>query len=264
MLPKEFIDWLGENNTIGQGIMERKYRRRDESFDEFLDRISGGDEELRQLIYEKKFLLGGRTMANRGLDTNATYFNCYSLGFIDDDFSAIMDAAKDIGLTFKAQGGQGLSLSKLRPKGTQIGKDYTSDGIIPFMKLFNEVTAATSQGGARKGALIMSLDAWHKEAMDFIKIKSEPGLIEKANLSLEVDSAFMFNAETGGDCNVHMIYENHEVDYTINPKDILHTAAGTAWDWGEPGVLFTDQLRNYNLMQFDDDYQIETTNPLAI
>ena len=261
MLPKEFIDWLGEDNTIGQGIMERKYRRRDESFDEFLDRVSGGDEELRQLIYEKKFLLGGRTMANRGLDTSATYFNCYSLGFIDDDFSAIMDAAKDIGLTFKAQGGQGLSLSKLRPKGTQIGKDYASDGIIPFMKLFNEVTAATSQGGARKGALIMSLDAWHKEAMDFIKIKSEPRLIEKANLSLEIDDTFMYSVETGADSNVHMIYENHEVDYTINPKDILHTAAETAWDWGEPGVLFTDQLRNYNLMQFDDDYQIETTNP---
>ena len=67
MLPNAFVEWLGEDNTLGHGIMERKYRRRDESFEEFLDRVSGGDKELRQLIFDKKFLLGGRTMANRGI-----------------------------------------------------------------------------------------------------------------------------------------------------------------------------------------------------
>ena len=262
--PSDFVEWLGKDNVIGQSIMERKYRRRGESFDEFLNRVSGGDEDLKELILEKKFLLGGRTMANRGLDTSATYFNCYSIGFVPDDFGEIMDVAKKIGLTFKAQGGQGLSLSKLRPKGTPIGKDYASDGIIPFMKLYNEVTAATSQGGARKGALIMSLDAHHKEAMDFIKIKSEPGLIEKANLSLEIDNSFMSAA-----CKEEPLFEFHEysghkVDYKINPKDILHEVAKVAWDWGEPGVLFVDKLRNYNLMQYDDEYQIETTNPCGL
>lgn len=263
-----FEEWLGKENSLGIGILERKYRRRNETFDEFLDRVSGGDPELRQLIFEKKFLLGGRTMANRGLDTSATYFNCYSLGYIQDDFGDIMDAAKMIGLTFKAQGGQGLSLSKLRPKGTPIGKDYASDGIIPFMKLFNEVTAATSQGGARKGALIISLDARHKEAMDFIKIKSEPGLIEKANLSLEMDDIFMraVNFAYEDEYVKEMIHEvidysGHKVTYDVDPEKIFHAVAETAWDWGEPGVLFTERLRNYNLMQYDDEYQIETTNP---
>lgn len=111
-----FEEWLGKDNTIGQSIMERKYRRFGESFDEWLDRVSGGDQELRQLIFEKKILLGGRTMANRGIDGHASYFNCYSSGFVEDDFADIMDVAKNIGLTFKAQGGQGVSLSKLRPK----------------------------------------------------------------------------------------------------------------------------------------------------
>ena len=53
------------------------------------------------------------------------------------------------------------------------------------MKIFNEVTAGTSQGGARKGALMLSIDARHKEAETFIRIKSQEGLIEKANLSSE-------------------------------------------------------------------------------
>lgn len=259
--PTTFEEWLGEDNEIGKGIIERKYRRRGETFDEFLDRVSGGNSELRQLILEKKFLLGGRTMANRGLDTKATYFNCYSIGYVPDDFGEIMDVAKKIGLTFKAQGGQGLSLSKIRPAGTPIGKDYASDGIVPFMKLYNEVTAATSQGGARKGALIMSLDARHKEALDFIKIKSQEGLVEKANLSLEIDDIFMDSLEK--DCTLQELrtYSGHEVSYEVDPKKIFHELAQNAWDWGDPGVLFTERLRNYNLMQFDDDYQIETTNP---
>ena len=107
--------WLGEENTLGQSIMKRKYVRGDESFPEWLNRVSGGDEDLARLIYEKKLLFGGRTMANRGTETRASYFNCYSRGFVEDDYRDIMQAAVDIGMTFKAQGGQGISLSKLRP-----------------------------------------------------------------------------------------------------------------------------------------------------
>jgi len=271
-VPTIFEEWLGKDNTLGKDIVERKYRRRNESFDEFLDRVSGGDKELRQLILEKKFLLGGRTLANRGMNTSATYFNCYSIGYVPDDFAEIMEYAKKIGLTFKAQGGQGLSLSKLRPKGTPIGKDYASDGIVPFMKLYNEVTAATSQGGARKGALLMSLDARHKEALDFIKIKSQEGVVEKANLSLEIDDEFMnvvcrekendfINASFIHECRD---YSGHKVSYDVRPTEILHELAQNSWDWGDPAVLYTNRLRNYNLMQYDDEYQIETTNPLAI
>lgn len=259
--PTTFEEWLGKDNILGRDILERKYRHNGESFDEWLDRLSAGDKELRQLILEKKFLLGGRTMANRGLDTSATYFNCYSIGYVPDDFRNIMDVAKDIGLTFKAQGGQGLSLSQIRPKGTPIGKDYSSDGIIPFMKLYNEVTAATSQGGARKGALIMSIDARHKEAEDFIKIKTESGVCEKANLSLEVDDVFMNAYEKGSTLLEARNYSGHKVDYTVDPRKIFNELAKNSWDWAEPGVLFTERLRNYNIMQYDDEYQIETTNP---
>lgn len=270
-----FEEWLGEDNAIGLDLMIKKYRRNCENFDQWLDRVSGGDEELRQLIFEKKLLLGGRTMANRGVETHASYFNCYSYGFVDDDFGAIMQCAKDIGMTFKAQGGQGLSLSKLRPKGAPVGKDYASDGIIPFMKLFNEVTAATSQGGARKGALLMSLDAWHKEAKDFITLKSQEGVVEKANLSLEIDDEFMekvlgcMEHEAKGSMwgpalNSKIVkrdYSGHKVEYLVTPKDVFDALVDMSWDWADPGVLFTERLRNYNLMQFDDEYNVETVNP---
>lgn len=260
-------DWLGENNQLAQDIWQRKYRHNNESFEEWLDRVSAGDNELRKLIIEKKFLMGGRTLANRGLNNTGSLFNCYSRGYIEDDYYDIMDAAKDIGITFKAQGGQGISLTKLRPKGTPIKTEYYSDGIVPFMKIFNEVTAGTSQGGARKGALMLSIDARHKEAETFIKIKSKEGEIEKANLSLELDDEFMRAVEkyydTGEVVALHekRNYSGHEIEYDITPIKIFKMLVDNCYDWADPACLFTNKFRNYNLMQFDEDYKIETCNP---
>jgi len=262
-----FEDWLGSDNTLGLDIANRKYRHDGESFVEWLHRVSGGDPDLKRLILEKKILLGGRTMANRGTDSPASYFNCYSRGFVEDSYQDIMQAAMDIGLTFKGQGGQGISLSKLRPKGTAVGKEYSSDGIVPFMKIYNEVTAGTSQGGARKGALMLSIDARHKEAETFIRIKSQEGLIEKANLSLEIDDEFMRAVSryynNGETITLHekRNYSGHMVEYDVVPIEIFKALVDNCYDWADPAALFTERLRNYNIMQFDDEYVIETTNP---
>lgn len=260
-------EWLGEDNTLGIDIWERKYRHKNESFDEWVDRISGKDEEVKKLIIQKKFLFGGRVLANRGTDTSGSYFNCYSHGYVKDDYKDIMQTASNIGLTFKYQGGQGLSLSKLRPKGSPIGSEYTSDGIVPFIKIYNEVTAGTSQGGSRKGALMISLDARHKESSEFITIKAGQGIVEKANLSLEIDDTFMSAVEefykTGKEITLHEVreYSGHSIEYDIIPIKIFKLMVETCYEWGDPACLFVDRFRNYNLMEFDDNYIIETSNP---
>ena len=263
-------EWLGKENQLGIDIWHKKYQYKDETFEQWLDRISAGDEELKRFIREKKILLGGRTMANRGTNNKASYFNCYSHGYVEDDYSDIMKTAMNIGLTFKGQGGQGISLTKLRPKGTPIGEEYYSDGIIPFMKIYNEVTAGTSQGGARKGALMISIDARHKEAEAFIKIKSQEGLIEKANLSLEIDDEFMNAVEhyykTGEVRILHekRNYSGHIIEYDITPIRIFELLVENCYDWADPAALFVNRFRNYNLMQYDNDYIIETCNPCGV
>ena len=235
--------WLNENE-LSYKIWNNKYRHNNESFDEWLDRVSNKDAEIRRLIYEKKFLFGGRTLANRGTNKGSLN-NCYSAGFVPDSLEGIMQTATDIAMTFKAQGGQGLSLSKIRPKGSLINNTFQSDGIVPFMEIFNTVTDSISQGGSRKGALMMSLDINHPEIETFMKIKSDHNKINKANLSVEIDDAFMQRVEAG--------------DSEANR--IFNILCEQACKHAEPGVLFTDKLRNYNLMEHVDSYQIETTNP---
>lgn len=261
-------DWLGKDNQLGIDIWNNKYRYNNETFDEWLNRVSGNDEKLKKLILEKKFLFGGRTLANRGTNKKGSFSNCYSRGFVEDDITDLMQANTDIALTFKAQGGQGISLSKIRPKGCGInGGQFKSDGIIPFMEIFNKTTESISQGGSRKGALIMTLDIWHKEAEDFIKIKSESGKIEKANLSLEIDDYFMSCVEhyynTGEEkiIKLNKTYNGNSVEYEVCPIKLYKLMMEKAYDWAEPGCIFTNRFRNYNMMEFHDEYNIESCNP---
>ena len=114
---------------------------------------------------------------------------------------------------------------------------------------------------SRKGALLMSLDVWHKEIENFITIKKDPNKIQKANLSVEIDDEFMKNISTDEDIKITRTYEDKEIQYTINPSKIYNLICENALKSAEPGVIFTDRFRNYNLMEFVDDYQIETCNP---
>lgn len=262
---KEAKEWLN-NNDLAYTIWNNKYRFNNESFDEWLDRVSGNNPNIKLLIKSKKFIFGGRTLSNRSC-RDGSYSNCYSIGYVPDDLKSILDVNTKIALTYKAQGGQGLSLSHIRPKGTPIKEFYESDGIVPFMRLFNQTTNCISQGGSRKGALLMSIDIWHKESEQFITIKSKDHEINKANLSIEIDNAFMKDVlegyKTGKSVIRHIVknYEGHIVEYDIDTLNLYKLLCLNARNYAEPGIIFTDRFRNYNIMQYDEKYNIETCNP---
>lgn len=254
-------EWL-DNNQLSIDIWIKKYRYGEETLDEWFDRVSGNNENIKRLIQEKKFLFGGRTLSNRRTAKQGSLSNCYSHGFVGDSLEDIMDTAKNIAMTFKAQGGQGISLSHIRPKGSLIHGQFESDGIIPFMEIFNTVTESISQGGSRKGALLMSIDVWHPEAASFITIKSDLSKINKANLSLEIDDEFMLAVQKGATSVERVFeYEGGEFKYEVNPTALFNLICENALKYAEPGVLFVNRLRNYNIMQCIPEYQIETTNP---
>lgn len=256
--------WL--DTELGIQIWKKKYRHGDEDFEQWLDRVSGGNQDIRRLIKEKKFLFGGRTLTNRGVE-NGSMSNCYSSGFVEDNLIDIMNVNTKLALTYKAQGGQGVSLSKIRPKGSSIRGLYQSDGIVPIMEMYNMTTQSIMQGGSRKGALMISLDIKHKEAETFITIKSDPTKINKANLSVEIDDEFMDAVNkfyTTGETvklNVTREYAGQIFCYDIIPIKLYKLLMSRAWQSAEPGVIFTNKFRNYNLMEYVDEYQIETCNP---
>ena len=85
-------EWLGEDNQLGVDIWEKKYCHDGESFDEWVTRISGGNEEIGEYIKEKKFLFGGRILSNRGLNKEGrkvTYSNGYVIQPPEDNIESI-------------------------------------------------------------------------------------------------------------------------------------------------------------------------------
>lgn len=150
----DIINWLGENNKIGIDIWEQKYRYNNESFDNWLDRISNGNEEIRKLILEKKFLFGGRILSNRGLHKigkKITYSNCFNLGEPDDTIESIFDINGKMARTYASGGGCGINLSKLRPRGATVNNNArTSTGVIPFMDMYSKTTETIGQENRRK------------------------------------------------------------------------------------------------------------------
>ncbi len=147
-------DWLGADNTLGQDIWSKKYCYEGETFDGWLNRISNGYEDLKQLILEKKFLFGGRILSNRGLAEKGrkiTYSNCYVLPAPEDNLESIFDCASKMARTFSYGGGVGIDISRLAPTGAKVNNAAkTTSGSVSFMDLYSLVTGLIGQNGRRK------------------------------------------------------------------------------------------------------------------
>lgn len=146
--------WLGEHNKIGIDIWKKKYRQNDESFDEWLDRVSGGNDAVKKLIVEKKFLFGGRILSNRGMHkrgVKTTLSNCYVIAPPEDNIESIFDCAKKLARTYSYGGGCGVDLSNLSPRGARVNNTAKeTSGAVSFMDLYSLVTGLIGQNGRRK------------------------------------------------------------------------------------------------------------------
>jgi ribonucleoside-diphosphate reductase alpha chain len=105
------FEWLNKNQ-LAYDIWSKKYRAGDETFDAWLDRISGGNESVKRMIYEKKFLFGGRILANRGLQhkQKITYSNCYVIPQVEDSIEGIYNACAQLARTYSYGGGCGIDI----------------------------------------------------------------------------------------------------------------------------------------------------------
>ena len=168
-------EWLGSDNTLGIDIWEKKYRYNNETFEEWLDRVSAGNNAIKKLIFEKKFLFGGRILANRGLDkygNKITLSNCYVITPPEDSIESIFECAGKLARTFSYGGGCGIDISKLAPRGAKVNNTAKeTTGAVSFMDLYSLITGLIGQQG-RRGALMLSISCEHPDLEEFIDIKS--------------------------------------------------------------------------------------------
>lgn len=234
----ELQDW--KLSELGEDIWKKKYQRNGESFEDWLDRVSGGDKQVAQLIVDKKFLFGGRILSNRGItDRGVTYSNCYVIEPPHDSIEGIYEAAMKLARTFSYGGGCGVDISTLRPKGAEVhNAALTTSGAVSFMDVLEQTARVIGQNG-RRGALMISMDSSHPDIHDFIDAKLDNKL-EKCNISVRMSD-----------------------DDMKNKPDILDHIALNNYDWAEPGILYWDTIKRYNLLDEFAYFEYAGVNPCA-
>ena len=208
-------------------------------------------------IADLGFLPAGRILAGAGTGRSVTLFNCFVLGKIEDDLSAIFAGVKDAALTMQQGGGIGHDFSTLRPKGARvasIGAD--ASGPVSFMEVWDAMCRTIMSAGSRRGAMMATLRCDHPDIEAFIDAKSEPGRLRNFNLSVLVTDEFL--AAVRADRPWELKFEG-KVYRTLPARALWERIMRSTYDFAEPGVVFIDRVNARNNLNYCEE--IHATNP---
>lgn len=261
-------DWLG--NKLSHSTWHDKYQNDNESFDEWIDRVSGGNRQVKELLLEKKFIFAGRILANRGLQndgTKITYSNCYVLEPPSDNIESIYDTCGKLARTFSYGGGVGIDISRLRPKGARVhNAAKTTTGACSFMDTFAQVTDTIGQKG-RRGALMLSMDVRHPDIEEFIDKKTNTDKVTSANISVRVTDDFMKAVINKEKFTCSFLLEDGTlITKEVDADKLFDKLIENNWDYAEPGILYWDTINNNNLLSEyikSGDFEYAGVNPCA-
>lgn len=272
------------NDEIPQNIIKKKYMHDDElkiveqegfdaGFNAFIKRVSSifSTKELQDFMAESiidgTFLPAGRTLYAAGCKGKfrATTSNCYILPSPKDNIESIFDVGKEMARIFSLGGGAGINLSNLRPKGAKVNNSAkTSSGAVSFMDVYNVIGEVIGNNG-RRAAILISLNCDHPDIEEFLTIKQNNDKIQGANISICFTDDFMTSVISNENFELHFKNEENgeEVKKEINARDFFRKFCEAQHDWGEPGALFIDNVRECNLLSGYpiNEYRIDTTNP---
>lgn len=272
------------DDEIPQNIIKKKYMHDDElkiveqegfdaGFNAFIKRVSSifSTKELQDFMAESiidgTFLPAGRTLYAAGCKGKfrATTSNCYILPSPKDNIESIFDVGKEMARIFSFGGGAGINLSNLRPKGAKVNNSAkTSSGAVSFMDVYNVIGEVIGNNG-RRSAILISLNCDHPDIEEFLTIKQNNDKIQGANISICFTDDFMTSVISNENFELHFKNEENgeEVKKEINARDFFRKFCEAQYDWGEPGALFIDTVRERNLLSGYpiNEYRIDTTNP---
>ena len=263
-----------------RAVLERRYLIRDEHgepmetvdqlFHRVADSIAAADanfdpkadvpataEAFYQMMTALDFLPNSPTLMNAGRPLGQLSA-CFVLP-VADSMEDIFDAIKNAALIHKSGGGTGFSFSRLRGKGSTVNSTGgVASGPISFMKVFNAATEAVKQGGTRRGANMGILRVDHPDIQEFITCKNDTKEITNFNISVGITEAFMAAVESGGDYEL-VDPASKAVTGTLNAREVFQAIVQSAWQTGEPGIIFLDRLNRDNPCPAQGE--IESTNP---
>jgi len=226
------------------------------------EKLYGGDaalweERFHALLASLKFLPNSPTIMNAG-KPSGQLAACFVLP-VDDSMQGIFDTLKNAALILQSGGGTGFSFSRLRPRADVVrSTGGIASGPVSFMKIYNTATDVIKQGGARRGANMGILRVDHPDILEFVRVKRELGELANFNISVAVTDAFMEALRDDRDYEL-VNPRSGRVAGTIRAREVFDEIVASAWQTGDPGLIFIDRINRANPTPLLGTF--ESTNP---
>lgn len=194
------------------------------------------------ILRSKKFMPGGRILANAGTGTR-NLANCFILS-VEDSRKSIYGMLATVAEIHAQGGGCGIGFSNLREEGAKINSTGgEASGPLSFMQLY-EMSADVIKQASRRGAMLGSLRADHPDIFKFIEAKHKEGTLRNFNISVLIPDDVMQAYLDDGD--VYLKSPLGKNIKKVKASEILNYIAEWAWKTGDPGILFIDTLNKAN------------------
>jgi ribonucleoside-diphosphate reductase alpha subunit len=159
--------------------------------------------ETYDLMSRGYFIHASPTLFHAGT-THPQLSSCFLVQMSDDSIDGIYDTLKRCAVISKAAGGIGLSVNKIRARGTFIkGTRGVSNGLVPMLRVYDSTSHYVDQGGGKRpGAFAVYIEPWHADIFDVLNLRKNHGKEEQRarNLfyGLWVPDLFMKRVEEDG------------------------------------------------------------------
>ena len=163
-----------------------------------LDRPELG-ETFFNYIWKGWLNLASPVLSNTGTDRGLP-ISCFGIDVADSIYD-IGGKNLEMMLLAKHGGGVGIGINQIRPAGAKITGNGTSDGVVPFCKIYDSTILATNQGSVRRGAASVNINIEHEDFEEWLEIREPKGDVNRQSLNLHqcavVGDKFMRRLEQG-------------------------------------------------------------------
>jgi len=215
---------------------------------------------------------------------NGNLSSCF-ITAMDDNLDSIMYTANQVAQISKRAGGVGVNISRIRAQGSWIKKVFgASGGVVPWIKILNDVAVAVNQEGKRAGAVTVALDVWHLDIFDFLELKTENGDLRRKAFDIfpqvVVPDLFMKRVKENGSwllvdpyeverkfgyklyelwgkefekayLKIEKEQEKLKLKKTVKAKELLKEILKTQVATGLPYIFFKDTANKLNPLKHD-------------
>ena len=200
-----------------------------------------------QYIWNGWLCLASPVLSNTGTDRGLP-ISCFGID-VADSIQDIGQKNLEMMLLAKHGGGVGVGINMIRPAGAKITGNGTSDGVVPFCKIYDSTILATNQGSVRRGAASVNINIDHADFEEWLEIREPKGDVNRQSLNLHqcaiVGDKFMRKLEQG------------DAEARVRWSKLLRKRKAT----GEPYIMFKGNVNKANPQAYKENgLKVHMTN----